>query len=365
MVEKTTKGKASTRVCLVAPLPPPYGGISHWTKLISDYAKKRADVDLKIINTAPRGRAVYNVSIPLRLVAGGVHLVGELFQLVNLLIKNWADVVHLTSSGRLSVVRDFVILNIVRLFGVKFVYHIRFGRIPAMALANTLEWKVIANVMRHASQVIVIDSETFSAVKCHVPTAKILKIPNCVNMTDQFDTRELAKKENVVLFVGWVVPSKGISELVEAWGTVSNSGWVLKIIGPVSDKYRDELLNEFKPKNLEFLGELEHNEVMRHMASCDLFVLPSYTEGFPNVIAEAMALGRPIVGTRVGAIPEMLDGEAGELIDAKNVKELSKSLELLMGSDNKRERLGNNAYEKAKQLYDINSVFKSYVDVWS
>lgn len=274
------------------------------------------------------------------------------------------DVVHLTTSGSLSVARDFVVSNLANVFSVKFVYHIRFGRIPEISLADTTEWRLIAGVMHRASDVIVIDPDTFAAVKRFVPDVNVELIPNCVNQDLLTGHEKLATRVKVALFVGWVVPTKGISELVEAWSKIDHRDWVLRIIGPGDLKYREELLRRLNPDNLEFLGELPHEEAMAEMASCDLFLLPSHTEGFPNVVVEAMALGRPILATSVGAIPYMLDGGAGVLVESKNVDALAMALDTLMRDPQKRERMAQIAHSKAMRLYTIDVIFKAYMDIW-
>lgn len=332
--------------------------------MVSNYARERSDVTIEVINTAPRGRAIYNLNVPLRLMTGTAQLLREVFQLVNCLARKRVDVVHLTTSGDLSVVRDFVISNLTRVFSVKFVYHIRFGRIPEISLADTTEWRLIASVMRRASDVIVIDPQTCAAIKRFAPDVNVALIPNCVDQNSLTSYEKLTTGVKVALFVGWVVPTKGISELVEAWAILDRRDWVLRIIGPADLKYREELLQRLKPNNLEFLGELPHQQAMAEMAACDLFVLPSHTEGFPNVVVEAMALGRPILATSVGAIPEMLDGGAGVLVESKNVDALAMTLDAVMRDSQKRERMAQMAHSKAMRLYTIDVIFKAYMDIW-
>ena len=358
------KNERPLRVCLIAPLPPPYGGISHWTKMILDYAKEKRDVNLEVINTAPRGRAVYNLNIPLRIMLGVVQLLRESLQLMRRLARKQVDVVHLTTSGNLSVVRDFVISNLARFFCVKFVYHIRFGRIPEIAVANTIEWRFILSVMRAAAHVIVIDPDTCTAVQLFAKDVKVTLLPNCVDQNLLASYSKLETGEKVVLFVGWAVSTKGIGELLEAWSTLDPRGWVLRIVGPSDFKYREELLSRFRPNNCEFLGELAHEQAMGHMASCELLVLPSHSEGFPNVVLEAMALGRPILATNVGAIPDMLAEGAGVVVESKSVDALVIALDSLMRDSKKRKSMARIAYSKAKRHYTIDVVFKSYVRVW-
>lgn len=354
----------SIRICLVSPFPPPYGGISHWTSMMMEYASSRPDVELLVVNTAPRWRSIHSNGILLRVVGGGLQLLRDFVRLGRVLAASRFDAVHLTTSGQLAAVRDLVISYLTAIFKIGLVYHIRFGRIPAIAQANSLEWRLIHRVMLRASKVILIDQATYSAVKRFAPDVKAVLIPNCVDVT-AFPTHVAAPAEvKNALFVGWVIPTKGISELVEAWAKLRPQGWRLEIVGPGDSEYKAELLQRFEPENLEFIGELTHAQAMIRMANCDLFVLPSYTEGFPNVVVEAMALGRPIVATDVGAIPEMLEGGAGVLVKSRDSQALNKALGSVIQDSELRERIGRQALAKAMQLYTIDVVFHAYMQIW-
>lgn len=353
------------QVCLVSAFPPPYGGISHWTSMVIAYAKGREDVQITLINTAPSWRSLHSDGVLLRALGGGIQLVRDVWRLVKVLRKKRFDVIHLATSGHLSSVRDVVIACLAAWFGVPLVFHIRFGRIPAIAVAETLEWRLLRSVMRRAAMVLAIDGTTFNAVHRHVPEANLSLIPNCVNLAglpapkpDSVDTRN-------ALFVGWVLPTKGVGELCESWSKIQPEGWTLEIVGPVDEAYKDQLQAQFPVNSIKFVGLLPHAETMERMAQCDLFVLPSYTEGFPNAVVEAMALGRPIVATTVGAIPEMLHGEAGILVESRNVEQLTAAIRLVIDDPDLRRKLGMRAKEKATTKYSIDAVFDAYVACWN
>ena len=121
-------------------------------------------------------------------------------------------------------------------------------------------------------------------------------------------------------------------------------------------------------KWLHLLGEKTHEEVLHEMLSCDLFVLPSYTEGFPNVIIEAMACGAPIIATGVGAIPEILDSDsaskAGVLVPVNDAEALRNAISTLMDDEDTKRMLSENAVDKVNSSYSVPSVWKNLVCVW-
>lgn len=353
------------RLCLVSPVPPPYGGIAHWTALISAYAKDRQDIVISQVNTAPNWRSIHQTGIVIRSIGGSLQLLLDIVRLCISLCRNRFDAIHLTTSGHLGVVRDLAVAVIGKIFKVPLVLHIRFGRIPAIASENSLEWRLLRIAMGMSSRVVLIDKATYEAVRSYSPASKVELIPNCVNThtlpsgqpRDPYATRS-------VVFLGWIIPAKGVDELLSAWGRLRPKGWRLDFIGSYKPDYRDQLVRIHGAENVNFLGELPHDIAMQHVASCDLFVLPSHSEGFPNVIVEAMALGRAIVASRVGAIPEMLADGAGVLVNAQDSDELEREMRALILDAQARVSLGDAAKKKAERCYSIDAVFSDYMRVW-
>ena len=86
----------------------------------------------------------------------------------------------------------------------------------------------------------------------------------------------------------------------------------------------------------------------------DFVILPSKSEGFPNVVLEAMACQKPVVATRVGGVPEVvINGETGIIIEPGNVSELSNSINNLCGNENLRKKMGFAAFKRAHEHFGI------------
>jgi glycosyltransferase involved in cell wall biosynthesis len=350
------------RICLVAPLPPPYGGIGNWTLLVRHFAQVRSDVSLHIVDTSPRWRAIDDLGVWKRVAGGGLQLLRDYARFLHLLWRR-PDVIHLTTSGEFATVRDIAILATAWLVGIPTVYHIRFGRIPQIALNNTLEWRILARAMRMARAVVAIDPATAATIEQRFPQVRTLRVPNGIDLT-QLPPGGNPSALRTVLFLGWVIPTKGITELVQAWSESKMEGWRCVIAGPGSEKYREELRQHFQPEHLVFFPEQSHDDAMRLMAASDVFVLPSHTEGFPNVIIEAMAMGKPIIATGVGAIPEMLSGECGVVVPPNNVESLGKALRQVCSNESLRETIGTRAQLKARTEYAMDQVMELLMSVW-
>lgn len=350
-------------VCLVAPLPPPYGGIAHWAQMLLRYAESRPEVRFHVVDIAPRWRTIHDLSVWKRAVGGGAQLLRDVARFSWTLARKRPHVVHLTTSGQLALVRDVVLGAIARLFRVPVAYHLRFGRVPEIAAAGTREWRLLRRAMAGATRVISIDSATEAAIRAHAAEVAVERIPNCVDPAELPRAPAARPAIRTAMYLGWVVPTKGISELVDAWARLAPSGWRLVVAGPCEAGYREDLASRRVP-GVEFPGELAHAEAMRQLAASDVFVLPSYTEGFPNVVLEAMTLGKAIVATSVGAIPEMLAGGAGITVEPRNVGELAAALGRVIGDEQLRLQLGRRARERAIAEYSIEAVFERYRRSW-
>jgi glycosyltransferase involved in cell wall biosynthesis len=133
----------------------------------------------------------------------------------------------------------------------------------------------------------------------------------------------------VVLFVGRVEPQKGIVELVDAFEQVRKRvpSAMLVLVGDCAS--RSAVLARVAQwgASVRLLGPLPQESVAAWMGACDVLALPSWAEGTPNVVLEALASGRPVVATRVGGIPDVLhDDRAGLLVPPRDARSLADAL---------------------------------------
>lgn len=353
------------RICMVVPVPPPYGGIANWTKLISEYVQNVEGVEFTFVNTAPKRRSMDGRTLFDRVVVQGFEMFRNNGRLKELLKETKHDAVHMTTSGELATFRDILMLKTAKKMGIPTAYHIRFGRIPEIAKNNTFEWKRLKKAMTIANKVIVIDKTSYNAVKEYAPEVNVCYVPNPFDTGKIKDIEKIDETKKEIVFVGWVVKTKGVEELLCAWENVSEkfTDWMLKIVGPYSEEYKKELELKYSCKNVIFMGEKSHEETMKIISEASVFTLPSYTEGFPNAVLEAMALEKAIVATNVGAIPDMLDG-CGIVIEPKNTQQIEEAFEKLLSDEALIDVLAKNAKEKLLRNFTIENVFDTYMSVW-
>lgn len=122
------------------------------------------------------------------------------------------------------------------------------------------------------------------------------------------------------LFIGHVKKEKGIYELLEV-SNMLDSSYTIDIYGSLVENI------VFDDYEAVYRGVLHPDEVVDTMQKYDVLLLPSYREGYPGVIIEALSVGLPIVATKLQGISEMIDTESSILIEAKNCKELKQAIE--------------------------------------
>lgn len=351
------------KVLLISPQPPPYGGIANWTAMMLEYVKSTND-SFDTINIAPKKRATEGRSLFDRVVVSGLDMLKKRHELKEKIKNNRPDVIHMTTSGSLAIFRDILLLKAAAKHGVPAVYHIRFGKTAEMAENNTKMWSFFKKAMLLANTVIAIDKKTYEAIKKHIPNANVVLLPNPINTSKLPEYNGELKKQ--VVFLGWAVPTKGLTELVAAWNTVGKEypDYKLVVIGQSKPEYLETLKASVKVDNIEFMGEIPHDKAMETVAESEIFILPSYTEGFPNAVVEAMALKKAVIATDVGAIPEMLEDDCGVLIKPKNIDEIVIALRKVLSNKGFRIKLSENALNKVNSEYDIKIVYNRYKEIW-
>ena len=351
-------------IIFVAPIPPPYGGIANWMAMLSRYLDTEMNDKIlyKIIDTSPKKRVTEGRGIIQRVAGGLLSLIKTSRKIKEELKKALPDCVHITTSGSLGLMRDRAVLNILAKKRINTVYHIHFGRVSELLKYNNWEGKLLRYNFKLANSIVAIDENTYNSLKEAGFGEKSSNIPNFINLKELKYTRKEVEKK--FTFIGWVIPAKGIAELINAWQAIDYElirDWKLEIIGP----YKKEYIDTFKIKdsdNIVFTGEMEHNQTLDRLSLSSAFVLPSYTEGFPNSVLEAMALGITVIATDVGAIPQMLSDGCGIVVKARDVVELKNAYIKVIAE--KTDEFGANARKKVEEEYDILKVAEQYIKLW-
>ena len=190
--------------------------------------------------------------------------------------------------------------------------------------------------------------------KLGIKEEKLVKILNWIEIQPYQQTK---KNDKVTfLYVGWMVKEKGVNELVELILThrsLDNFNFIFIGGGTLLEALQTKV-KEQNIKNVFFKGWLDNKEVLPYYKNVDALILPSYAEGFPNVILEALHYRLPIIATNVGAIYEsVIDNENGFLIPPKNKEKLLEAILALGNSKTLREKFSANSEKILIQNHSI------------
>ena len=166
-----------------------------------------------------------------------------------------------------------------------------------------------------------------------------------------------ARESIVAVYVGGLVETKGLKELVAAAEPLL--GWYerfqLVCVGDGPARDRLAALRSHLPREGAVLlpGRVAPQEVPRFLQAADFLVLASYSEGMPQAILEAMDCGLPVVATRVGGVPEaVIDGETGLLVEAKDIDQLRDAMERMITDEAFRLTAGQKGQRRAHDVFD-------------
>lgn len=237
--------------------------------------------------------------------------------------------------------------------------------INAQRIINRLVDAILANSL--AVQSAVVEQEAF-------PLAKIKIIYNGIevdryNQSDPVRAADIAMANGISLkgcvvgSVGNIRPVKGYDIMIDVAAMLCHAFPQLTFIqageGPDMDELKTSCIRMGIDNKFLFLGKQEH--IPEVLSLMDIYLQPSRSEGFSNAILEAMASGLPVIATRVGGNPEVIDDEVnGYLLESEDAKAIAERISLLIKNNLLRRNMGEAARKKVKLLHDISFMMQQY-----
>lgn len=211
----------------------------------------------------------------------------------------------------------------------------------------------------------------------NIPTSVIPNGVDIENFSREFSYGELSELkdkfeikpgEKVVVSVSRLVRKNGIADLIRALKILTNELAGLQpcrlvIIGSGPEKNNLEgLAVELGVRNkVVFCGDVNHDQLPKFLKISDIFVRPSLSEGLGSAFLEAMAAGVPIIGTKIGGIPDFLiDQKTGLFCLPNNPESVVEKIKLLLNNPDLRQKIVANALELVKEKYDWQKIAAEY-----
>lgn len=281
------------------------------------------------------------------------------------MILNKPDIVHIHSSFGPSFYRKMPFIYMACFRGVPVINHIHGAEFETFYLkASDRKKRRIRKVYGKCTMLIALSEEWKRNLESVVSPEKITVIENYCKIPDLSGT----EKKKQILFLGEIGKRKGCYDIPEIYGRVLEKGERLPLI-MAGDGELAEVKKLFEDRDLQkdisFPGWVQGADKDKCLKESGIFLFPSYYEGMPMAVLEAMAYGMAIVTTRVGGIPHLLeDGVNGYLCEPGDIEGLSKRLLELSKDGDKRRKMGERARQKAIEEYSMESHIKKLMDLY-
>lgn len=299
-----------------------------------------------------------------------VFFLKNLFKYISKLFKNSFDIAHIHMSYKGSFFRKYIIAKLGKLFNKKVILHLHGSEFEVFYNnSNVFIKKLIVNLFECCDLVIVLGKNWEVFIRRIAPKSKISILNNAVRLPN-YTVKWNEYKINI-LFLGVLIKRKGIYDLIEAIKLLNEKGIIKEkrlnfIIGGsgleeenLKRKIMEYNLNEF----VEMSGWVNGNMKEELLRKSQIFILPSYNEGLPMAILEAMSYGIPIIATDVGSISEAVSEECtGYLIEKNSPTQISNKICKIIDSD--WQTLSRNCLEKIKENFDEKVYFEKIEKIY-
>lgn len=256
-------------------------------------------------------------------------------------------IVHIHGSSYNSFRRKSVLIRVSKFFGKKVVYHIHGGEYHVFYRKNE---KRVKEILRMVDAIITLSNSWKDFFVNEVGCENVFIIPNITPFCPPQMNSEFREIKNVV-FIGTLCRNKGVYDIVQMCIDYQNflrnrimiylcgSGEVNEVQSLVGDHNLSDIIT--------CTGTVDYAQISKMLEKCDVYILPSYNEGLPISILEAMSHSIPIISTPVGGIPEVVtNGVNGYLITPGDTEQLYHAIETIIADDNIRKRMGEASYSR-------------------
>jgi glycosyltransferase involved in cell wall biosynthesis len=271
-------------------------------------------------------------------------------------------VVHVHVAHRGSLYRKALFVGLAKLFRVpRVILHCHAGPFPEFYEGSGwLAKAVIRRILRSADLLIVLAEPWREYFRTLCPAVPLMVLYNPVECPT--DVVSSQGRKPVLLSLGFLAPEKGTFDILRAAPTVLEACPEAEFwFGGDGDRGPIHQLTEGTSwaDRIRFLGWVDGEEKDRCLSVASVFLLPSYAEGLPMAILEAMAYGMPVIATPVGGIPDaVLAGETGLLVSPGDVAGLAQASIALLQDPARRARLGANARRHALEHFAAERVLE-------
>jgi len=228
------------------------------------------------------------------------------------------------------------------------------------ALMNRLEGRRLAREVLKIADTSIAVSQYISDIMIKLGAPSVKVIPNGCDLEAFAPSTVIPKFGRRVLYVGRLEEPKGVIDLLRAFASIEPQipGSVLPYVGDGSARSQlERITSKARVANVRFMGRQPHTNIPAILRENDIFVLPSYAEGLPTALVEAMAVGLAIIATSVGGTPDLIShGTTGLLFPPGDIQKLANSMRLLLTDEWSQLKLRQCARDRVIKSYSWTAV---------
>ena len=329
-----------------------HGGVS---AVVNNYYKAGLDkkVNLRYIGTMVDGSKFRKL---LRAFSSYLRFLAALPQM---------DILHVNMAADASFYRKKIFIDTAAFFHKKILIHEQGGDFQSFYYDKNSEngRRVIRKTLNKSQLFVVLSQEWAEFFKPIVNKEKIVILENAVLIPPDSKT---SYDDHNILFLGRLCKEKGISELLDAVSAASQKYPDIRLfLGGIWEDNNLKKKAAALKKHVKYLGWIDDKQKELYMEKCSIFVLPTYFEGQPISLLEAMAKVMAVIGTAVGGIPQIVtNNQDGILINPKNTQTLSESICKLLDDTEMKKRYGINARARIIQNYNMSERVNGLVAIY-
>lgn len=267
------------------------------------------------------------------------------------------QILHIHSSAYVSFYRKSIFVLIGRIFRKTIIIHLHASAFDEFFLSDSkLVHSYAKWILKMATRVIALCTDWQRKLEEGLQLDNVIVLPNPVVLDGQDIQREfLSSGKLQVLFLGFLIKSKGLADIIEVAKVIKQEGNAVQISICGKGELEQYLKDAIRDHNLEdivfFRGWVESGTKDSALINADVFFLPSYNEGMPISILEAMKFGLPIVSTRIAGIPDIVTNEVnGYLFMPGDTSGFHLALKELANDKSLLHAMGNASSKKVKNF---------------
>lgn len=288
---------------------------------------------------------------------------------VVLLIHPGYKLIHIHGSFKGSFYRKyFFFLLAKKVFNRKVLYHIHGSEYHLFyQRSRPVVKKYISKMIREVDALLVLSEEWRTFFRENFDQDRIYIVNNIV--AANVYVPKITEGETSMIFLGRIGERKGVFDLLEAIAGIQNEcrGKVSFYIGGDGDtvKLKNSITEEGVADLVEFIGWVSGEQKRQLLQKSHVMILPSYNEGLPISLLEAMSYGMPLISTHVGGIPNILtDGENGFVVEPGNKNQIGRAIENYIDNPRLINLHGQKSFQLAESFFPEN-VFAQLIKIYS